>query len=208
MSIILANFGKYAISDCPFIFVCLFVSLLTHFWLIHFRQHLLYRPYIGLAKLPTSACQSSSNFFPFMMHSLENSQVLPGTPNLTHSLSQNLPKIWKINWLWPISIHFRTRLEYINVPNFRPFLPCVLQRMPGSPKILTRFTKPKSRQYTDCEQNLISSEGGQHTSARQISDHSLHDTFPRECSETPNDPVHEVKILQKNKKNQQTVTKI
>ena len=27
MSIILANFGKYAISDCPFISVCLFVCL-------------------------------------------------------------------------------------------------------------------------------------------------------------------------------------
>ena len=33
------------------LFVCLFVSLLSHFWLIHlFYLHLLYQPYVGLCQ--------------------------------------------------------------------------------------------------------------------------------------------------------------
>ena len=52
---------------------------------------------------------------------------------------------------------------------------------------LTRFTKSKWRQkegkWTDCDHNLISSEGGHDTSACKISGRSLH-AFSSQCPET------------------------
>ena len=43
----------------------------------------------------------------------------------------------------------------------------------------------KCGKWTNCDQNVISSEGGQDTSAYQIPGHSLH-AFSWECRETPN----------------------
>ena len=44
---------------------------------------------------------------------------------------------------------------------------------------------PKLEEATDHNYKLISSEGGQDTSAHKISAHSLH-AFSRKCPETPN----------------------
>ena len=62
---------------------------------------------------------------------------------------------------------------------------------PYPPKFCQLGMEPRSghdqkiRKLTECEQNLISSEGSQHTSACQISDHSSH-ALSRKYLETPN----------------------
>ena len=68
---------------------------------------------------------------------------------------------------------------------FRPFPQWVLQDMPGNPNFdLFHEVKimPKLETSTDCHQNLISSEDGQHTSACKIVGHSLH-AFSSKCPE-------------------------
>ena len=61
--------------------------------------------------------------------------------------------------------------------NFRPFHPCVLWQMPGTPKFDPfHYVKivPKFERSTDRDHKLISSEDGQDTSTCKISGHSLH----------------------------------
>ena len=57
--------------------------------------------------------------------------------------------------------------------NFRPFLLCVLKKMSGSCKFgLLSQNDSKMRKIKDDDPNLISSEGGQDTSACKILGHS------------------------------------
>ena len=52
------------------------------------------------------------------------------TSNLTSYTNQSGAKSRKINRLWPKSTQFWRWSGYINMPNFRPFLPCVLWDYP------------------------------------------------------------------------------
>ena len=101
------------------------------------------------------------------------------------SLSQSGAKSRKINRPWLKSIQFWNCLKYISIPNFRPLLPCVLQKMTRNPKY-DQFhwveVVPKVGKSTDHNPNLFSSEGGQDTSAYQIPGHSSH-AFSRKCPE-------------------------
>ena len=54
------------------------------------------------------------------------------TSNLTHFNKCNYAKIRKSNRLWPKSSQFWRWLGYINMPNFRPFLQYILQKMLGN----------------------------------------------------------------------------
>ena len=80
--------------------------------------------------------------------------------------------------------------------------------MPGNPKFdLFHQVKivPQLEIATDRNHKLISSEGGQDTSAYKISAHSLHALF-RKCPETPNmTPFTKSKWRQK-EENQQTTS--
>ena len=74
-----------------------------------------------------------------------------------------------------VRIHQHAKLQA-----FLPHVPCILKKMPRNLK-LTSFTNtkyiyvvPKGRKFTDHDQNLNRSEGGQDTSACKISCHSLH----------------------------------
>ena len=64
--------------------------------------------------------------------------------------------------------------------NLRPFLPCVLKKMPRNRKFgLFHLVKmpPKWGKSTDDYQDLISSQGGQDTSACRISGHSKNQLY-------------------------------
>ena len=61
---------------------------------------------------------------------------------------------------------------YTCMPNFRPFLPCVLLRMPGNPSYTNLFWLPEGQNWVNTDQNGIISEGVQDTSACHISGHS------------------------------------
>ena len=106
------------------------------------------------------------------------------------SLSQNSAKIRKINKLGPQSITFWRWSRCIIQQNFRPFLQWVLPELPWNPKF-DPFHKikiaPKLEKSTNCNHKLISSEGGQDTSACKLSGHSLH-AYSEKCLETPNLP--------------------
>ena len=65
------------------------------------------------------------------MHSEENRQKPQIWPV---SLNQNDAKMRKINRPWPKFYKFGRWAGYISMPKFRPFLPCVLQKMSGSYK--------------------------------------------------------------------------
>ena len=69
---------------------------------------------------------------------------------------------------WLKSNHFWMWSGYISIPNFSTFLPCVPKEMPGNCKfdlfhLVTVL--PKSVKSTDCDQDVISSKGGQDTPA-------------------------------------------
>ena len=73
--------------------------------------------------------------------------------------------------------------------NFRLFPPCILWEMPGNNKfdpIHKVKIVPKFEKSTDRDYKLMSSEGGQDTSACKISGHSLH-AFSGKCLETSPD---------------------
>ena len=111
-----------------------------------------------------------------LMPSQENAQKPQTSPIL---LSQKTAKIMKTNRPWPKSNQFWRWSGYINMPNYRPFLLCVLQIMFGNPKFdLFHFVKmpPKWEKSPgrDHNLNLISSGGGQDTSTCQISGPSSH----------------------------------
>ena len=104
------------------------------------------------------------------------------------SLSQNSAKIRNINWPWPLTNQFWRWSRYISMQNFGSLPPCVLREMPGNLKFdLFHLVKivPKLQNLTDCDPELISSDGGQDTSACKISGHFLH-AFSGKCPETPN----------------------
>ena len=110
------------------------------------------------------------------------------TPNLPVSLGQNSTKVRKINRTWSWYNQFWRWSGYISMRNFRPFLSCVLQEMPGNPGFdLFHYVKiaTKLEKLTGHDHNLVSSEGGQDTSVSKISGHSLH-VFSRKCPETQN----------------------
>ena len=104
------------------------------------------------------------------------------------SLSQNSAKITKTNRLWPRTNQFWRWSRYISMHNFRPFLRCVLQEMPRNPKFDPSHwveIVPKLAKLTNQGHKLISSEGGQDTSACKISGHFLH-ALSEKCPETQN----------------------
>ena len=70
------------------------------------------------------------------------------------SLSQNGAKMRKINRIWPKCNQFQRWSGYITMLNFRPFLPCVLKKIPKNPN-LTCFTKSKWRQNEAYQQTMI-----------------------------------------------------
>ena len=94
----------------------------------------------------------------------------------------------KINRLWPWTNQFWRWSRYISMQNFRLFSPCGLQVMPGNPKFdpfhLVKIV-PKLNKSSEQGHTLVSSEGGQDTSAWKISGHFLH-AFSGKCPETPN----------------------
>ena len=74
-------------------------------------------------------------------------------------------------------------------------------KMPGNPKFDIIALKQviialKQEKSTNCNHNLINSEGGQDTSAFKISGHLLNG-FSRKCQETPNLTHITVKIVPK-----------
>ena len=98
---------------------------------------------------------------------------------------------------WKHILHFRTKISnrfwrwsgYISVPNFRPFLPEVLIKLPQNLKYdqfhLVKVPS-KRKQFTGRYQNLISRKSGQDTLAHQISCHFSH-AFLRKCPKTSRD---------------------
>ena len=91
------------------------------------------------------------------------------------SLSQTATTVRKANRLGPKCNQFKRWSVYIRSSNALAFPPCVLRINPGNPKFdLFPWVKLilKWGNSTDNDQNLISSEGGQDTSAFQISGHS------------------------------------
>ena len=80
-----------------------------------------------------------------------------------------------INIPWPKFNLFWKLPEHTNMPNLRPFLSCVLKKMPGNRKFgLFHEVKmpPKLGKSRDDGQNLINTQGGQDKSACRISSHS------------------------------------
>ena len=73
-----------------------------------------------------SACQIQAIN---VMHSPENARKPQIWPD---SLSQSGAKMRKINIPWPESHEFWRWSGYIRMSNIRPFLPCVLMKMPGN----------------------------------------------------------------------------
>ena len=105
---------------------------------------------------------SMSNFQVFYSECAEN------PPNWPASLSQIAPKMGQSNRPCPKPNQF-CRWSGYNMPNFKPFCPW---------KVV-----PKWGKSTDSGQNLITSEGGQDTSACPISGHSFQ-VFSTECTES------------------------
>ena len=106
------------------------------------------------------------------------------------SLSQNSANIRKINRPWTWTNQFCKWSRYISVRNCRPFPPCLLRQMPGNPKFdpfhLVKIV-PKLEKATDRNHKLISSEGGQDTSAcflRQMPGNLSGRTDGRTCRKT------------------------
>ena len=99
------------------------------------------------------------------------------------SLHETCAKIRKITRLWPKHNQFGTWSGYISMSNFRPFLPWGLKKMCRNlnfnpfhrVKIATKLGKS-----TDCDKNLINSEGDQDTSESPFSGQSFH-AFSRKC---------------------------
>ena len=99
---------------------------------------------------------------------------------------------------------------YISKPKLGPFLPCVLKkrcRNLAFDQFHNTKMAPKRGKSTDCNQNLISSEGGQDTSACQNSGHFSHAFSRKRHRNLKFDQFHYAKVAPK-KENQQTVTKI
>ena len=144
---------------------------------------------------------------PIPPHSQEN------TPKLQIwlvSLSQITTKIKKINRPWPKCKQSKKQSGYISMSNFKPFLPSILMKIARTPKFeLFHKVKmmPKWGKSTDHDQNLISSDGGQDTSACQSSGHSSF-VFSRKCLEVANLACFTKPKRCQNEQNQQIMTKI
>ena len=110
-----------------------------------------------------------SNFRPFLPCVLKK---IPETTNMIVSLSQNGAKMRNINIPWPKSYLYWRWPEYINKPNLRRFLPCVLKKCPEIANLPCFKMSRKWGKSTDGDQNLSSSQGGQDTPAYWISCHS------------------------------------
>ena len=101
------------------------------------------------------------------MHSQENALKLQ---IWLVSLSQNTFKMGEINRPCPKCKQLKMQPGYICMSNSKSFLPCILKKFVKNPKFdLFHKVKilPKFRKSTDHGQNVISSQGGQDTSACQ-----------------------------------------
>ena len=132
----------------------------------------------------------------------QETQIWPISP------SENSVKIRKINQMWSLSTRFWRWSRYISMQNVRPFRWWVLQEMTRNPKFdAFDYDKivPKLPKSSDHNYKLISSVGGQDTSAFQIPVHSLQ-AFSRKCPNIPNWTRLTKLKLHQNYKNQQTIT--
>ena len=89
--------------------------------------------------------------------------------------------------IWPVKIAHKwtksTLLKGVRInqdAKFLPFLLCFLYKMPANRKVKIA---PKLGKSTGCAQNLINTEGCQHTAACQIWGHSFN-VFSTKCQET------------------------
>ena len=123
-----------------------------------------------------------------MMRKIHRASKCQETQIWPISLSENSVKIRKINQMWSLSYRFWRWSGYISMQNVRPFCQWVLQEMTRNLKFdAFHYDKivPKLEKATGRSHKLISSQGGQDTSAYKMSAHSLH-AFSRKCPETPN----------------------
>ena len=91
-------------------------------------------------------------------------------------------------WCWIYFTEKKTRQKSTqsvrNMPP--PFPPCIIREMHWNPKFDPfHGVTPKGQKSTDHDQNVISYEGGQDSSACKVSGFSLH-VFSRKCPEPPN----------------------